>query len=186
MKTGKTDTILVKNKQGARQAVEHLLWHGHKKIVAMGVNPHLYTIQQRVAGYREAMKNAGLDSDVLMIDAENPETTELLRKLMTGPSKPTAVFTLNGLTSIHLLKAIEELEIQVPKELAIVGFDDLQLAEVLDPPLTVMRQPAVAIGESVAQLILERITGERKDIQRLMLPVELVIRRSCGCVPTKS
>jgi LacI family transcriptional regulator len=181
---GKVDSILVKNKAGAMEAVTHLLKHGHKHIIATNVDSP-YTIVQRAAGYEEVMKNAGLTPVVAISQPSQQAVLEHLELWMKRKHPPTAIFSMNGLTSIYLLRALAQLKIKVPEQMAIVGFDDLPFADLLANPLTVVRQPAAQLGARAAELLFERIaTDTGYTSKRVTLDVEFVIRNSCGCKET--
>lgn len=176
------DAVLVKNKEGAMTGTKHLIFHGHKRIVAIGVNKHLHSITKRIEGYREVMKRAELAPELCMVPAEPEAIAAQVDAWLKEKKPPTAIFSLNGLTSIFLLKALAERGVKVPEQMALVGFDDLQLADLLAPPLTVVRQPASLLGSDAATLLLERMTKPSAAVcKRVTLDTELVIRRSCGC-----
>jgi LacI family transcriptional regulator len=110
-------------------------------------------------------------------------TAELVSNYLRSKNPPTAFFTGNNLTTRYVLRALLENGIRVPEEIALIGFDDFELAEILHPTLTVVRQPASELGRVAANLLFDRIKrGEfPEEGTKIVLPVELVIRRSCGC-----
>lgn len=177
------DTVLVQNTPGARRIVEHLIGHGHKRIAFMALSRSLFTINMRFLGYRSAMQSAGLKVDAAF-DCESEEiATRVLKCKLSGPEPPTAVFTSNTLVTRYVLGAIAELGLRIPNDIAFAGFDDFDLAEFTSPPLTVVRQPALEMGRVATSLLFDRITrGETPHTaNRVVLPVEIVLRRSCGC-----
>jgi LacI family transcriptional regulator len=179
------DSVLVPNRAGARTAVEHLLGHGHRSIAFLGLSRTLYTMTARYAGYREAMSDAGHSPDPY-IDCGSPErTVALIRSMMNGRKPPTALFAANNLCMRYALRALSAAGIQIPRQIAVAGFDDFEMADVLQPSLTVIRQPIYQLGEVAANLLFQRISGSEasKAGHRLFLPVELVVRCSCGCQP---
>jgi LacI family transcriptional regulator len=103
--------------------------------------------------------------------------------LLNGNNRPTAFFASNNLATRYVFTALLNLGVKVPVDVALVGFDDFELAELTSPPLTVVRQPAQEMGRVAASLLFERI--ERGELPqtgtRIALPVEIVLRRSCGC-----
>ena len=176
------DAILVKNRQCAREAAEHLIAHGHKRIACIGVNRQLYSMQQRVEGYRAAMKAAKLSPLLEIIGMEPGESGKRLDKWLALKSPPTAIFSLNELTSLETVEGLAERGIHMPDQMAFIGFDDIQLGPYLDPPLTAVVQPAAEIGERTAMRLLERIEAKEKiPSKRLLLDAKLIIRGSCGC-----
>lgn len=166
-------------------AVDHLIGHGHRNIRFLGIDRELYTLKARYAGYKQAMSRAGLPVEPY-IECRSPEeaVTEL-RAAMESKQPPTAIFAGNNLTMRYLLHALTALHIQVPAQVALAGFDDFDVADVLQPTLTVVRQPVYKIGEVAANLLFERIL--RREFpstgRRIVLPLDLVIRCSCGCNP---
>ncbi|MDE1163381.1 MAG: LacI family DNA-binding transcriptional regulator [Acidobacteriaceae bacterium] len=176
------DAVMVKNKQGARSAVQHLVGHGHKRIACIGINRHLYSIQQRIEGYRAAMKEAGLPAMLEIVDPHDGSIARQIDIWRSMKQPPTAIFSINELTTLHIIEAISSRGIKVPDELALVAFDDVQLGPFLRPPLTAMVQPSAQIGEEAATQLLARINGnEAAPQKRTLLDVEFVIRGSCGC-----
>jgi LacI family transcriptional regulator len=182
------DAVLVSNKEGAMAGTQHLIFHGHRRIAAIGVNKHLYSMSKRVEGYREVMKRADLEPEVCMFAPQAAAISAQVHLWLKQKKPPTAIFSLNGMTSIFLLKDLAERGVRMPEEIAVVGFDDLPLADLLAPPLTVVSQPAARIGTDAATLLLERMaalssTSSEVHAKRVTLETELVLRRSCGCQP---
>ena len=177
------DAVTVENLAGAQKMVDHLIGHGHRRIAFMGLSREVFTINERFLGYRQAMQEAGLVEDAFFgCDSEEGTVAALKQKMASGTA-PTAVFTSNTLATRYVLSAILHLGIRIPDELAFAGFDDFDMAEFTAPPLTVVRQPAQQMGEAATKLLIERIAqGEIPGTgSRVVLPVELVLRSSCGC-----
>jgi LacI family transcriptional regulator len=135
------------------------------------------------------MKEAGLKPEMWTNLTTSAATESLLRQLMSEAGRPTALFTLNNVTTIHALQAVRAMQVRLPRDLAMIGFDDLELAPLLDTPLTAVRQPALELGRSAARMLFEMIryshdvgTGETPE-RRIVLPTELIVRASCGCNP---
>lgn len=178
------DSVLVNNRGGARTGVTHLIeQHGHRRIAFLGLRKSLFTMQARYAGYREAMARAGLAAESYIECTSQDETVTLVHSLLTESKPPTALFAGNNLTTRYILHAINVLRLDVPGEIAFVGFDDFDIADVLQPALTVVRQPVYQIGEMGANLLFQRISRGEFPAKghRVVLPTEFVIRRSCGC-----
>lgn len=178
------DSVLVHNQDGAKRAVQHLIGeHHHKRILFLGLNKSLYTVRTRFEGYRRAMIESGLKPEA-NFDCNSPESAlAIVDGLLTGKDAVTAFFTANNLTTRHLLQTLLEQGVRIPEQVAVVGFDDFEMAEILHPTLTVVRQPADELGRVAANLLFERMkSGEFPTHgNRVVLPVELVVRRSCGC-----
>lgn len=177
------DSVVVNNRSGARAGVSHLIEHGHHKIAFLGLSKSLFTFQARYAGYREAMSKAGLAAEPYIDCVSQENTITIVHSLLTEPDPPTALFAGNNLTMRYMLHALSVLRIDVPGRIALAGFDDFDIADVLQPALTVVRQPVYQIGETAANLLFERIARGQFPTKghRVVLPLELVIRRSCGC-----
>lgn len=177
--------VMVENAGGAIKAVNHLVEHGHRRILCVGYDSQYSSISQRIDGYRKAISEAGLKPQMLIVDGEG-DVQRALSKRLHSPNPPTALFALNNVTSIHILHVLQRENIEVPKEIAIVGFDDFDMAGMLAVPLTTVRQPSAEIGRSGTRLLLDSIrTGMAPadgPNSRMILPTELIIRRSCGCV----
>jgi LacI family transcriptional regulator len=178
------DRVLVENQKGATLATEHLIQHGHKRICLISLSSKIYTMQTRLAGYQKAMQAAGLEPECFFEGGDEAATRDFVRSVKSRPNAPTAIFASNGLASRHALHAIATLGIQIPDEMAFIGFDDFELADILRPALTVVRQPTLQLGHEAANLLFARLDGAADaPSEKRLLPVELVIRRSCGCHP---
>jgi LacI family transcriptional regulator len=177
------DTVLVQNTAGAQRMVEHLIEHGHKRIAFLGLSRSLFTINARFQGYRRALQDAGLKENSFFGCESEVDTLRVLNEKLKSSNAPTAVLTSNTLATRYVLSAISHLGVRVPNDLAFAGFDDFDMAEFTSPPLTVVRQPAQEMGRVATSLLFDRITrGEVPQIgNRIVLPVEIVLRRSCGC-----
>jgi len=180
LKNMSADAILVKNRQAARTAVQHLIEHGHRRIACVGVNRHLYSIRRRIQGYREAMKECGLPEYHAMLEPD--EIDAQVEKWLHMKNPPTAIFSLNELSSIKVVEALVSRRVRMPNEIAFIGFDEVLLGSCLDPPLTVVAQPATIIGEQAALRLLKRIDGNNSlPGKHLLLDAIFVRRHSCGC-----
>lgn len=179
-----TDTVGVENRAGARMAVDHLIQHGKKRIVCMAANSHLLTIKERVAGYQDSMLNAKLDTANEIPLSSRLSAKEKLSEMFQSRRPPEAIFTANNVSTIWVLEALREMDIEVGKDVALVGFDDVDFFPLLTPSITAVSQPAADLGRVSARLLLQRIKGEfTASTVRTVLPVTLVIRESCGCKP---
>jgi LacI family transcriptional regulator len=179
--------VIVENAGGAEEAVRHLIGHGHRRVVCIGYDAKVYTVHQRILGYRRAMKEAGLKAEMWTNLTTAASAEALLGRLMSEPDRPTALFSLNNVTTIHALQAVRAMQLRLPSDLAIIGFDDFELAPLLETPLTAVRQPAVELGRSAARMLFDMIrhsrdgaTGSKPD-RRIVLPTQLILRASCGC-----
>jgi len=176
--------VMVENEQGARKAVDHLLEHGHKDILCLGYDSQFNSISQRIEGYQKAMKEAGLKPELFIAEDVSAIGPRLIKRLRL-PKPPTALFALNNVTTIHVLQALQRENIQIPQKVAVIGFDDFEMAPLLSVPLTAVRQPAAELGRTATHLLLDWIRSrnfEKRPVSpQIVLPTELIIRRSCGC-----
>lgn len=180
------DSVTVNNRAGARTGVHHLIEHGHRRIVFVGLAKSLFTMQSRYAGYKEAMSKAGLPVLDYLECTSQERAIAGLREWISQRERPTALFAGNNLVMRHLLHALNGMQIEIPDQMALAGFDDFDMADVLQPALTVVRQPVHQMGEMAANLLFQRIARNEYPGkgQRVILPTELVVRRSCGCRPS--
>ena len=174
----------VDNVGAARQAVEHLVGLGHQRIGMITNAPLEYTAaRDRLAGYRQALEEAGLSFDEGLVCYGNfrEESGRVaMKQLLDRPESPTAVFVASDLVAFGALVAIKERGLTIPDDVALVGFDDVRLAHYVDPPLTTMRLPAYDLGYRAAMLLTQLINGEPVEVQEILLQTRLVVRQSCG------
>jgi LacI family transcriptional regulator len=178
------DAVVAENRGGAEEAVRHLLGHGHKHIVCIGYDRDVYTVRERVAAYQSTMRAAGLTPCVYDDISILEQVQQLLGRLLKGTDRPTAIFSLNHRTSVQVLQTLQNTRFSIPKDLALVGFDDVDLASVLTLPLTTVSQSAADLGFRAATLLFERIesqSGPIFDGAKIVLPTRLIVRGSCGC-----
>ncbi len=177
------DVVLVENSAGARRMVQHLIEHGHRRIGFMGLSRNLFTINARFLGYRRAMRDAGLKENAFFGCDSQQDTLRAVKDKLRGANPPTAFFASNTLATRYVVAALLNLRVKMPNDLAFAGFDDFDLADLTAPPLTVVRQPTQEMGRVATNLLFDRI--ERGELprtgNRIVLPVEIVLRRSCGC-----
>lgn len=181
--------VMVENAEGAQKAVNHLIEHGHESIMCVGYDSQFNSISLRIAGYEKAMISAGLKPRFAVVDDGEAVGAKVLQKLRSG-KPPTALFSLNNVTTTQVLQSLQRENISIPHDVALVGFDDFELAPLLAVPLTAVRQPAAELGRSATRLLLDWMrrspsSGTRTLHTRVMLPTELIIRRSCGCEPIR-
>jgi LacI family transcriptional regulator len=177
-----TDAVLVENRAGAEVATQHLLQHGHRRIACVGYDQDVYTIRERIEGYRQTMQGARLRPRIAIGMKTLDDVRAWLDEDLASKTRPTAIFSLNQRTSAFLLQALVERNIAIPKEMAMVGFDDFDLAPVLK--LTTVAQSPVELARRSIQLLLGSIrrnkTEEAHEPAKILLPVHLIVRGSCG------
>lgn len=177
------DSVTVTNREAVREATEHLLSHGYRRILAVGARPQLYTGSERIAGYMSVMKRAGLAQDMYLVENESELDPDTIRSLLKqSRNRIQAILTLNGITTMAVLGILRQLGIRVGIDIALISFDDFQLAEILTPSLTVVRQPAAELGRRAAELLFTRMASKKPlSRQNVVLSTTFHIRESCGC-----
>ena len=179
-----TDCVLVENRAGTEEAIKHLIQHAHRRIACVGYDEEVYAIHERVQGYTKHMLASGLKPQVALGLATLDDVRKWLLGVRASKNPPTAIFSLNHRTSVFLLEAMVEQKIRIPEDLALIGFDDFDLARVISPPLTTVAQSTVELATRAMGLLLERIQGEKLGIRnapvKILLPATLMVRSSCG------
>jgi len=168
---------------GSAAAVAHLIALGHRRIGFVNGPAWSSSVQERQAGYEAAFRKHGLavPTDlVLHADLRQSGGYHAMRELLTRRDRPTAVYVGNNLMTLGALEAIHEQGLRIPKDIAVVGFDDLPWATSLQPALTAVRLPTFDVGASAAQLLLERVEDPQRPVRTLVLGTRLVVRASCG------
>jgi len=178
------DGVVSDNAGGARAAVEHLIEAGHRRIGFLGDRPEVFTAAERLRGYRETLAQHGIAEDLDLVrhpQFRGVDAYQTTRALLTGRNPPTALFTSQNLISIGAVGAVHALGLQ--HEVAMVGFDDLPLADALDPGLSVVAQDPHALGRTAADLLFARLDGADGPGRRVVLPTELIPRGSGELAP---
>lgn len=173
------DAVLASHRQGAREGVEHLIAHGHREIAFLGDLSTLATEQDRHQGYLDAMEDAGLPlrPDLMVSDLGTIEAArEATDRLLSLEHPPTAVFGAQNLVTIGALRALRDRQMQ--HRVALVGFDDFLLADLLDPPVTVVAQDPHTIGRLAAEQLFARLDGDTSPFTIQVVDTHLVIRGS--------
>jgi LacI family transcriptional regulator len=181
-----TDSVTSDNYGGGYQAVEHLLKLGHRRIGFMLSNLKHETIQGRWKGAQDAMREAGVEIDPLLVDNGGDELPGSGYKgaasILRHKNPPTAIFAFNELMAFGVLRYAYEQNIQVPCDLSVIGFDDMMLAQYSTPSLTTIRQPKYELGQKAAEILLRRVQGDNSPIEVVTLPTELIVRESTAPV----
>jgi len=183
------DIVRGDSEQGGYELTRHLIELGHTHIVTVTGPREVSTSQDRVSGYERSMKEAGLEAFIQVYYGSYNQASgyRLASQAMALEPHPTAIFGTNNFISIGVLKALKDAGLGVPEDVSVVGFDDLPAFMVVDPVLTVAAQPAYEMGSQATELLLKRITGDIPESnQEVILPTQLIIRRSSGPPPVKS
>jgi LacI family transcriptional regulator len=178
------DQVGVENAQPTQALIEHLIAHGHRRIAFIAGRAGFSTTDERVAGYKAALQAAGLvfDAQLLVNGGSNTAparqaTAQLLR--LAAP--PTAIMAGNNLMTLGAMQALREAQIEVPGQMALVGFDDFDWADFFVPRLSLIAQPVQALGARAVDLLLQRMASPGSPPQSVRLAPTLQLRNSCGC-----
>jgi LacI family transcriptional regulator len=170
---------------GARRLVEHLIALGHRRIAMITETLDVSTSRERLQGYRDALEAAEIQqraeyvAEASAVDARGGYEAALLLFDLEAP--PTAIFAVNNIVAVGVVEAARDRGVDIPGELALVCFDDIEHVSRLYPFLTVMAQPAETFGTLAAQLLLDRIAGRVRERRRVVvLPADFIVRRSSG------
>jgi LacI family transcriptional regulator len=178
------DQVGVQNKRAMEQLVAHLIGHGHRRIGFVGGQPDFATTLERIEGYKAALQAQGLQPDPSLIRAGNRTVSAAAlatADLLSLSDAPTALATGNNLATIGAMQAIRRAGLRVPKDLALVAFDDFEWADCFEPRLTAIAQPVQELGKRAASVLVERIKNPGDKRHTVRLKPTLVIRDSCGC-----
>ncbi len=179
------DTVLHNNYEGAYQAICHLIELGHSRIAYITSRRQVWTVNQRLAGYRAALMKGHFDYDeglIIQINLTLESAYEATNLLLKVRPRPTAIFAYNDLIAVGVLQALKEAGLKIPQDMALVGYDDILYAKFLEVPLTTVRQPTSLLGETAARVLLKRIADPAAPLEHIVLQPRLVVRASSGQV----
>lgn len=182
----KIDLVSTHHREGAKEAVTHLISHGYKEIALINGPAGFSVTQERLAGYQEALRTAGIplrESYTVHSDFRQAGGEKAMKHLLDLAKPPKAVLVGNNLMALGALQAIHERGVRIPDEIAIIGFDDMPWASSLRPALSVVAQPIAELGRIAAQMLLERLKNPQQLVRQVILPPRLIIRESCGSHP---
>jgi len=173
--------ILVNERGGFERLVTHLVQKGHKRLAYIGAPPNLMIQVERFAGYQIGLELSGLSYDGKLVMRGN--LTEeggysAAQKLLALPDPPTAILGCNDLTAMGILKAAQELGLQIGNDLAVAGYDGIQETAYTNPPLTTLRQPTYEISRRLAAMLISVTKGEPVSNPHITLEPELILRSS--------
>jgi LacI family transcriptional regulator len=173
------DSVASDNVKGSVAAVEHLLAHGHRRIAFLGDLPSIWTAEERLRGYTQAITQAGIHYDDGLIRTGlrgSDAALHAVDELLALPHPPTAIFTSQNLLTIGGIRALRNAGLQ--HRIALIGFDDVALADIVEPGLSVVAQDPQAIGHAAADLLFRRMEGDTSPSVHHVVPVELIARGS--------
>lgn len=185
---GSIDVIQDNALLGGEMATDYLIRHGYSRIACITGPLDKTTAQERLNGYRQAMKKAGLEilpGYEVSSDFEFGGGLVAMEQLLMLPEPPHAVFASNDAMAVGVYQALYQRGLRVPDNVAVVGYDDIQLAQYLMPPLTTIHQPKDSLGELAVDALLHRLQEPESEPQVLVLTPELVVRQSVGSLISK-
>ncbi len=182
------DYVGADNKSGGYRGTEHLIILGHRRIGFLYLEEegleNTSSVKERWQGYSEALHKYGVAYDPSLLHNDvNPgegNVSPSIYEFLQRPDRPSAIFAVNDIVALDVMQAAHALGLRIPQDLALVGFDNERFASRLSPPLTTIAQPFFDIGLRAATLLLSRIEGLSTVSRRIELPVNLIIRESCG------
>jgi LacI family transcriptional regulator len=177
---------ILDNRRAARDAMDHLLRLGHRRIALVAGHPQISSTGERIAGYRAALESAGLEYDDRLVESGGSrigEARSAVEKLLGLDPRPTAIFVTNNLMTIGAMAGIRSSDLRVPIDISLCAIDDFNWADVFEPRLTTVAQPTYELGRVAADLVLRRIAGDLDTATaRVVLPGHLIIRDSTAAV----
>ena len=181
VKNAPAPRVFANNETGGALAGRHLIELGHRRIAYVSGPRGMISCEERYRGFSEVMSEAGasLDPRLVLFGAyeENYGVTAFTQ-LWSTPNRPTAVFATSDMLAIGVMRAARACGVEVPRDLSVVGFDDMLHVNLLTPALTTVRESATEFGRAGVKLLLEDINGEAKTRSPLRIPVDLVVRES--------
>ncbi|NOY99553.1 MAG: LacI family transcriptional regulator [Chloroflexi bacterium] len=177
------DVVMLDNEKAGYKAAQHLISLGHRHIACITGPSHLSPSMLRVAGYQRALQQAGIKyppETIVRGDFRISGGEQAMRKLLNLMPAPTAVFALNDMMALGAISALRSAGLRVPQDVSVVGFDDIMIAALVDPPLTTISQPIKEIAEWATNMLIEKMHVRDADCEnrRIVLDAELIVRQS--------
>ncbi|MDH4462248.1 MAG: LacI family DNA-binding transcriptional regulator [Flectobacillus sp.] len=180
-----THKVIADNFDGAFKATEHLIKSGRRRIAHIAASASLSITKERINGYRAALNKYQRPIDDTLIKYcgySLVEVDNVIGELLADDNPPDAIFTASDRLAVSCLTALKNKHVDIPKQMAVVGFTNLKVAHLFDPPLSTVMQPAMEMGQTAAELLLDLIERKSKGpitYQTIKLPTEMIIRESC-------
>lgn len=179
-------SVVSDNFAGAQLATRHLIEHGYRRIACLTGETNLYTIRERMRGYRHTVETAKLPVilDTSIRDYASAEAA--IRVLLEQRHRPDAIFTLKNSTTIFAFEALQKLKVPIPGSIALLGYDDFELADTVRPSITVIQQPVTDLGRIAAELLFQELAADHERSptlhpRQVQQETRLIRRASCGC-----
>ena len=178
----RTDAVLLDNVRGARECVRHMIQKGHRSIAIITGSLDVQTGRERLRGYEEALREADIPIEAQRIlegDFRHDSGYRLGKQIVESGNRPTAIFVCNGVMTLGVLKAFEELKVRCPQDFALATFDDLAVDSPFHPHLTTVVQPSYEMGARAAAMIIDRIEGRlSNETTTVRVAPTLIVRES--------
>ncbi|MEU6220830.1 LacI family DNA-binding transcriptional regulator [Streptomyces sp. NPDC047022] len=174
----KVDSVVVDNFRAVKEAVQHLIAHGHRRIGYLGDKQKIWTVGERYRGYLAALKDSDIEADPALVRhglRSSPDAAKAVSEILSSPQPPTAVLASNDIVASGVLAVL-------PTGIAFLSFDDFALAAQMTPPVTVIAQDPAALATSAAHLLFARIHGDTSPPRTVVMPTKLIPRGS-GEIP---
>jgi LacI family transcriptional regulator len=182
----KCDVVASAGREGAKNMTLHLLRLGYRRIAIVAGPPTNSTAQERVEGYCQALQENQIPIDPTLIARDTYRQNsgyESLKQLLSQERRPEAIFAGTNFIAVRTLHAIRELGLEIPKDVALAGFDDIPQGTLISPALTVVTQPAYEMGVAAAESLISRLSGKYRGKPRdIVFDTSVIIRESCGQV----
>jgi LacI family transcriptional regulator len=187
-------SVVCDNFKGAITGTQHLIDHGYQRIVCLTGESTLFTIRERMRGYRKAVESAHLPC-IFETSVKDYKSAEYaIKSLLDSPKPPDAIFATKNSTTIFAFEVLQALNVSVPQSVALLGFDDFELASTVRPSISVIQQPIEEIGRRAAEILFDQLLEEHrtnpapaiKHPNQIRLQTRLIRRSSCGCTPPVS
>jgi DNA-binding LacI/PurR family transcriptional regulator len=177
--------VLLDSEGAGYAATSHLIEHGHRRIGLVTCYLDSPTVRQAYQGYVQALKAAGLREHPDLITTAQaftiPAGRESAHELLDSSTPPSAIFAAGDVLAVGAMQCIKERGLRIPGDIALVGYNDLDIASLVEPPLTTVAAPVHDLGATAMQMLQRLIVGKTVEERQITLPTRIVIRRTCGC-----
>ena len=179
--------VLIDNLQGGLMATNHLIELGHTNIAFIGGDIEHPSLSDRLKGYKQALENAKIPikNNLILTDAKYPDRANgynSIKNLLNKNKNVTAVFACNDAMAIGVLNYLNEKGYKIPKDMSLIGFDDVEADLMLNPPLTTIRVPKIEMGVEALKLLVNTLKNKKSLSNKILVPVELILRKSTSSI----
>lgn len=178
--------VTLDNRAAAKAITEHLISLNHRRIAIIKGPQHSPLTQTRLAGYRDALTDAGIEFDESLLFAGHFDLysgREAAEQILALPTRPTAVVCANDEIAMGAIQGFKQAGLLIPEDISVTGFDDISFSEFCDPPLTTIAQPAEEFGRTSVNLLIDVLDNKVTKAPKVILPFEVITRSSTGQAP---